>query len=239
MTMKARVERILEQGHAAEVAFLEGLPAGEREARGDPDVWAAKDVLAHVAYWKDGLARALEAAAAGSPPAQVEDYEAINQECFLTHRDDGPEDVLAFVQRAHDRFATAAAAMDEEALLSEERWPGQPRRPSWHALVGTGYLHILTHFGGYHAAHGRPEETLRLWDSALALLRSPDPGPRWQALLHYDTACMMAMAGRPEDALEALRQALGLRPGFRQWSSKDPDLASLRDREDFWRLVQE
>jgi TolB-like protein/Tfp pilus assembly protein PilF len=52
--------------------------------------------------------------------------------------------------------------------------------------------------------------------------------------IHYNAACTMAKAGRPERALELLREAARRVPGYiRDWPRRDPDLVSLRDHPEF------
>lgn len=52
----------------------------------------------------------------------------------------------------------------------------------------------------------------------------------------YDLACAEARAGRPEDALDHLRRALGLKPEWADHARGDEDLVSLRERPD-WPLA--
>ena len=46
----------------------------------------------------------------------------------------------------------------------------------------------------------------------------------------YSTACWLALAGREDEALEALRRAAELDPKVAEWAAGDDDLASIRDR---------
>ncbi len=53
----------------------------------------------------------------------------------------------------------------------------------------------------------------------------------------YNKACIEAIAGNTEAALEHLARALERNPGSRAWAARDPDLASLRDHPRFRQLV--
>jgi tetratricopeptide (TPR) repeat protein len=55
--------------------------------------------------------------------------------------------------------------------------------------------------------------------------------------LLYDLACLDALQGRSDEALEHLRTALEAQPKFKDYAVKDPDLASLRDDPRFTELV--
>ena len=57
------------------------------------------------------------------------------------------------------------------------------------------------------------------------------------ASLHYNLACLEAIQGDPEAALNALGRAIELRPAAAEWARTDEDLAALRDRPEFAELT--
>ncbi len=57
--------------------------------------------------------------------------------------------------------------------------------------------------------------------------------------LLYALACLEALEGRADAALEALERAVALRPGLREQAPEDVDLASLHDDPRFRAIVQE
>jgi uncharacterized Ntn-hydrolase superfamily protein len=65
-----------------------------------------------------------------------------------------------------------------------------------------------------------------------ALALDPDDGE-----LLYNLACYRALAGRAEEALELLGRSLQLEGSLRAHARTDPDLESLREREEYRRLV--
>jgi mannose-6-phosphate isomerase-like protein (cupin superfamily) len=68
-----------------------------------------------------------------------------------------------------------------------------------------------------------PEAALRLMDEANE--RFPDhPG------VVYSTACWLALAGRDDEALQTLKDAIELEPRAREWAASDDDLVSIRER---------
>ena len=96
-------------------------------------------------------------------------------------------------------------------------------------------------------APGRPYE-VSPWEPSFAakpLADAGDPGaaadlmagelaarPRQPHLL-YNAACFEALAGRREDALAHLREAVELMPETREWAAKDEDFDSIRDDREF------
>lgn len=51
-----------------------------------------------------------------------------------------------------------------------------------------------------------------------------------EANLHFDLACLAALGGHRERALEHLRRAIDLNPRARVWMQTEEDLASIRDQ---------
>jgi quercetin dioxygenase-like cupin family protein len=55
--------------------------------------------------------------------------------------------------------------------------------------------------------------------------------------LQYNLACLEAVEGRRDGALDALRMAIGARPDVANWARDDDDLASLRGDPEFEALL--
>ncbi len=77
---------------------------------------------------------------------------------------------------------------------------------------------------------GRVDEGLSWADRALAM----DPE---DAGVRYNAACLFAVAGRADRALECLEEAMNVGFGNRSWLERDPDLDSLRGDPRFTRLM--
>ena len=72
---------------------------------------------------------------------------------------------------------------------------------------------------------------------ALAVLRSgleTNPG---NAFILYNVACMEALVGRGEEALEPLAEALAAWPAYKELATNDDDFTALRDDPRFQALV--
>ena len=75
------------------------------------------------------------------------------------------------------------------------------------------------------------------YEGALAVLRSgleTNPG---NAFILYNVACMEALVGRPDQALEPLAEALAAWPAYKELATSDEDFAALRDDPRFQALV--
>ncbi len=55
--------------------------------------------------------------------------------------------------------------------------------------------------------------------------------------VHYELACIRALQGRRNEALEHLGNAIDDEPRTREWALEDDDFAALRDDPDFVKLV--
>ena len=91
-----------------------------------------------------------------------------------------------------------------------------------------GVLELLTEA---YARAGRNADSLRI-DRRLVRL---DPV---SADARYNLACSLALVGRPADSIRELETARQLGFADREFLLTDPDLASLRDRPSFRRLLE-
>jgi len=90
---------------------------------------------------------------------------------------------------------------------------------------------VLELLGGLYTRQGRITDGLRV-DRRIVRLQPRNPTAR------YNLACSLALLKRPAEALRALREAVAL--GYRdlEFMAEDPDLASLRTRPEFRRLLR-
>ncbi|UCC70998.1 MAG: tetratricopeptide repeat protein [Gemmatimonadota bacterium] len=78
---------------------------------------------------------------------------------------------------------------------------------------------------------GRQEEGLHWAQQALAI----DPH---DAGVRYNVACLYALEGEADKAIDCLEEAIGVGFGNRGWIEQDPDLASLRDHPRYHALLE-
>jgi TolB-like protein/Tfp pilus assembly protein PilF len=77
---------------------------------------------------------------------------------------------------------------------------------------------------------GEPEEG-KIWAERALEIDPTDAGVR------YNVACLFALEGEPERAIQCLEDAIAAGFGNRDWIGQDPDLASLRGNPRFEKLV--
>ena len=70
-------------------------------------------------------------------------------------------------------------------------------------------------------------------EQALATIRRAAQDHPRDAATFYDLACLEAMSGEPEAAIEHLQQAIAIRPAAREWMKDDAELDPIRDHPGF------
>ncbi len=68
---------------------------------------------------------------------------------------------------------------------------------------------------------------------AVAILRAASVERPEDASTLYDLACLEALTGDHDDALEHLKAAIAIRPEFRERAAEDGDFDAVRERDDF------
>jgi Flp pilus assembly protein TadD len=91
---------------------------------------------------------------------------------------------------------------------------------------------VLGLLGNLYTKTGRVADGLRM-DRRLVRLQPDD------ALAYYNLACSLALSRQPTAALRQLARAVALGYADADWMAEDPDLASLRARPEFRRLLRQ
>jgi uncharacterized Ntn-hydrolase superfamily protein len=97
--------------------------------------------------------------------------------------------------------------------------------------INLGIPRKLTDQSSELAKAGKFEEAIALMHNALEIQPNSDT-------LHYALAQRYAQAGRPLQALVALREAIRLHPNLARQAAADPLFASMRELAEFKRLVR-
>jgi hypothetical protein len=231
MSIQTGLLRLVEHSRGIEREFLADLTQAEREAVGSDTAWTAKDLVAHLAEWRRRGAEEIEAARRGETVGEIEEIDPLNREIFDGHRHLTWDQVLDLSERAWESFSTAVGETTDDLLRSTDLT--QSRRPIWRRLTVDAANHPALHLSEYARAHGRPQRASRWMEGLTPKLLDLDASNEWHGAVHYNLACHYALAGQAEEALASLETALRLRPDLREWSTQDPDLASLRGHSRF------
>jgi Flp pilus assembly protein TadD len=117
-----------------------------------------------------------------------------------------------------------------EALRSLERY-GEAITPLCQAAhLAPGNIHIWVALGWCYKRTGR-------MDLAIDALRQACNTEPDEALVHYNLACYLSLAGKKEESLARLAQALSLDPHYRALIDEEPDFDPIRSDPGFQALV--
>jgi hypothetical protein len=149
----AEIEPI-EKGWSELASLADSLGGKGLVMRGDGQ-WAVKDHIVHIAAWELsllGLLNGEDRRTAMGVPGVAEDTDAINEAVWLAHRNETPEETLAFFRDSHARLAQRLGGMtDADLRRSYNHYqPNDPRdpgddRPVVDWVAGNTYEHYAEH----------------------------------------------------------------------------------------------
>jgi len=159
------------------------------------------------------------------------------------HDEEGEDEELYLVQQGHARFELNGLSVDAPAGTLVYAKPGVKRtafaeQPDTTIVVVGGRPGQAYEVNGWEVwsplnqlyAEGRYAEAADRGKELVA----ENPGlPN----VFYNLACCEALAGRPADAIEHVRQAIELSPRFREFAQGDSDFDAIRDEPGFKDVV--
>jgi tetratricopeptide (TPR) repeat protein len=231
---KNGILNLIQSINSEEQALFENLPETERNIHGTPDRWAPKDVLAHIAAWKARFADNLAAFAQGRPETKADDFQRVNETEFDLYQKESWEAVRKKAADANRRIREGMDGMDEKTL-DVLRESGQPE---WQVILGTAYMHPVSHLAQIYADRGDRERADRMQMQAAEDLLALGGDRKWDGTVKYNLACHFALMGDARKAVQVWREALKLNPGLKDWSQKDTDLDSIRGEPEYRALYE-
>jgi quercetin dioxygenase-like cupin family protein len=159
------------------------------------------------------------------------------------HEEEDGDEELYFVAQGRAAFELDGQRVDAPAGTFVFVWPNV-KRTAFAEEPGTTILAV-------GATPGKAYEPVgwELWapvrgiyeagdhETAVERLRDVMEGDGQYPLLLYNLACLESLTGRPNEALEHLRQAIAKSEQFRDYAKQDSDLDAIRDEPAFKQLV--
>lgn len=237
METKAELLELLDYARTEEQRFTDALRDDERILAGEPDQWAPKDELAHVAVWKRITARHIAVGMKGESVKFYEDLDAENERLFQQYRDHDWEQVLHELDSCHKELVGKVQELPEADLTDLEKFPWLEGRDFWSRALLNGYFHPLWHIALMHAARGGRPYGNQLMEGVVRRMVSLKDTEDWRARYLYNLACYYSLVGENKKSLEMLEITLPLNPDLVEWSKKDSDLDAVRNEPGYQELV--
>jgi tetratricopeptide (TPR) repeat protein len=230
--LRLRLLDLLERAYQEERGFVQGLSGEERSAVGTPEQWSAKDVIAHIAAWKERAAQVLVALRSGQPGPGFDGLDQINARIFEEHRNLPWSDVLSRSAQTYGFLREQTDATPDDVLIAPEE-PDRHDEPVWWFVVGAGYNHPLGHLAEYYIGRSDITYAIEMQEGAAEHLLPLDEGPEWQGRVHYGLAIYYAAVGQTDRAVEALRRAFRLHPALVERVKQDSRLTSIWENSEY------
>jgi rhodanese-related sulfurtransferase len=240
-SIKPRVLELLSFARERERKLITTLSDVERERKGAPDAWAAKDRLASIARWKELQTTKLAQAVRGETPPDWRNEaltSAINRETFERYVNSTFAVVERDLDNAYHDLVTQVERLSDVELTDPERYAWAEGEALWQETLGNGLWYPFTQMLDLMMDRSDHASAEALQDALIATVRAADlPGTLGSAL--YNATCFYAKFGWRDKALALLPEALHLRPNLLEWSRHDADLASVREDPRYQALLHD
>ena len=150
LALFAETQRVLDD-------FLASRSEEERSARGTPQVWAAKDLLALIGFWMTYNVDRLNVYANGDiPPSQV-DFSALNRAAFEANAGHSWDEVAHATQEALAGLAQTVQRSSDELLTTVNHYEDIPDDLVWEEVRANGFIWPLQELEKYYLRAGDTE----------------------------------------------------------------------------------
>jgi tetratricopeptide (TPR) repeat protein len=229
---KTIVLDLLQQGHRDKEAFLQELSETEQNAIGTPNLWSAKDHMAHRAFWHRDFVRRLTAIQQHQEiPESEEDEDQLNSRNFEEHRLRPFSEILAESERVNTELITLIEQLSEEDLTAPGRFPSiSGERSLYTSFLGGCYEHDQEHLAQYYFDHHNFPRAIEIREKCASRIIEAEV-PEWvKGSFLYNLACFYTQSNQLEKAAALLQEAFRLAPRLKERAKSDSELVALRDQ---------
>src|ERR1051326_2132918 len=177
--MKPRVLALLDFAWQQEQAMTRGLSGAERNARGTPERWGAKDYLANILLWKRLQTQKLATALLGEQPPVWNDAQLvhqINHQAFLDSQDRSFEDIQAEAARVYEAFVAQVERLSEAEFTDPGHYAWQSE-PLWRETLGNGLWHPAHQLTLFYLQSEQRDRAIQLQEALVAVTRQAELPP--------------------------------------------------------------
>jgi hypothetical protein len=232
ISLKTRFTDLLHYMRDLQLTFADHLTDEERAVVGTEQHWSAKDTLFHNTVWANFHLTRLQAFERdGVWPKREDggDFDKSNHEIFEKHQHKTWDEARAMIRDAYAHADAYLEHTSDDELLVQIEYEEQ-QRAKWRVIAADHVMHPMIHLWEYLLSHDHDDVLAELFGESFSdrlLEVSEDPG--WRGPVLYNLACIHALSGQTQQAIEKLREGLRLAPNLIEWSKQDSDLNSLRD----------
>jgi tetratricopeptide (TPR) repeat protein len=224
-----RLLELLARGQADQDTLGERLSPEERSARGELHAWRPKDHVAHNNFWRQDAIDRLQAAHDGRVPEDTESQTlALNDRVFQEQRETPWADLVKETARLRADTAELIQRLTADDLSQRDRYPWQQGDSLEGLIFVNWYDHPAEHWADVYLSRKELDRALEIRQAVAATVRELFPdNPKLYSYMLYKLGGMYARNGRPEQAVEAVTDALKANPSLIQWIEQDADLEPL------------
>jgi hypothetical protein len=226
--LRAVITGLIAFAAAEEEMLLASAASDIAESRNERR-WAAVPTVAHNTEFKAQQAERITAVLTGCTPSIFGDIDHRSPEVYGRY---AARTALAAVVESRQVTASlldGVAALGDDDLVDPTRHPWLNGRSLWLQLIVRGFWHPTGHVADYYLVHRQQDRAVALQEHMLAATRYLDAPDQVSGMAAYSLACAQSVAGRAEDAVRTLAEAIALNPDVRVNADRDPDLQQLRD----------
>ncbi|HZC08342.1 MAG TPA: tetratricopeptide repeat protein [Ktedonobacterales bacterium] len=233
---RAALISLVELSQVKEEAYRAELDTSERAQTGTAEEWAPKEVVAHLAFWKDRQTQRIETMMRGEEPPDGRSWGELNTEMWPEHaRLTWDESVARSDQATRDLIAALQRVPPD--MLNNPDDPASQANLLITTTLGNTLGHVAEHIANYYRDLGDTERATSAQEDAVRAIVDARLGSSHEGSARYNLACYYALHGQPADAITELREALARRPDLVTWARQDHDLDSLRAAPEYQALV--
>lgn len=229
---KAIVLDLLQQSHLDEEAFWQELDETERTAIGMPELWSAKDHMAHRTFWHKNLIGKVTAILQHQeiPPSEESD-DQINAMVFEEHKLHPWSALHAEAERVYAELITVAEQLSEDDLTTSNRFASiTGEHPLYTAFLGDCYEHDQEHLAQYYLDRHDLPQAIQVHEKCTNRVLQAEV-PAWvKGWFLYKLADFYARQKQREQAAVRLQKALTLAPDLKEWLKNNPELVAVRNQ---------
>lgn len=193
--------------------FVASRSADERAARGTPQTWAAKDLLAQIGFWMTYNVDRLNTYARGDTPPRQVDFSALNREAFEANAGRSWDEVAQATLAALAALTQTVQHASDDLLTVPNSYGDGPGDPAWEEVRANGFIWPLQELEKYYLRVGEAERATTVRALLIPVVGEPE-------VISCDLIAPQALADLPRepiiiDVRGASEYASGHLPGAR------------------------